>query len=116
MVYLGILVTRKLLGSQKILAEMPFFARCPSNKIAWLKGASEISFNFSVKMLDSSVRQKIFCYYYYLYFSLFICELENVLIIDLYHYFCCFLVGTDGPTSHKFFSVNLFQFLSVRYH
>ena len=54
-VYLGILVTRKLLGSQKILAESLFFARCPSNKIALLKGASEISFNFSVKMLDSSV-------------------------------------------------------------
>ena len=50
----GVSWYRKLLASQKILAENAgvVFTHCTSNKIVLIKGASEVSFNSYVKIIN----------------------------------------------------------------
>ena len=57
MVYLGILVTRKIFGSQKILTE---FTAMMAQKMLCPMVLLRMHFHFSLKMSYSTTRQKMF--------------------------------------------------------
>ena len=101
MVYLGILVTRKFLGSQKILTELTAII---TQKMLCPRVFLRMHFHFSVKMSFPSLDRKCSVFYLSLYMG---CTENLSLLHDLY-LFCCFLVKSQVTESFLPFSMILF--------
>ena len=101
MVYLGILVTRKFLGSQKILTELTAMItqKCFAQ---WY--FQECLFIFlwkcHIPLLDRNCSV--------LYLSLYMWCTENLLLLHDLHLFCCFLAKSQVAESFLPFSMILF--------
>ena len=104
MVYLGILVTRKFLGSQKILTELTAII---TRKMLCPRVFLRMHFHFSVKMSFPLLDRK--CSVFYL--SLYMGCTENLLLLHDLYLFCCFLVKSQ--VTESFLPFNMIPFCKM---